>query len=398
MQTVIAEPREDKHAPRILGVGVAPSAGMRRGIIVDVEDAKDAIRFSFAEAQKNAGVTLRSVWVGLEGIGASVSSSKGIVAVSRADGEIVPEDVRRAIAAAETFMPRAQNKEILHLIPREFRVDQESGVSDPVGMHGVRLEADTLIIEYPAALLKNVLKCVEEAGARVENYVFSPLASAEILLSRRQKELGVMVLDIGGGTASFIVFDEGFPLHAGVLPIGGTQITNDLAIGLRTHVDIAERIKCVYGSCLPESFGKKEVIKLAEFIPQETALVARRELAEMVEARLGDIFELLQKELKKVNRKQLLPGGVILTGGSSLIPGLVELTKRELGLPVELGTVSLQEGYGVDSDMFPFLTTAFGIVAWADASLKGSVRGSLYDRARYFTSSNVMRWLKSFLP
>ncbi|MBI3442475.1 MAG: cell division protein FtsA [Candidatus Sungbacteria bacterium] len=395
IQTVIAEQRRGEDALHILGVGVAPSAGVRRGVIVNIEDATAAIRQSVEEARRAAGVPVRSVWLAVGDAHIAVSSSRGVIAVSRADQEISPEDVRRAIAAAETFIPRNANKEILHIIPRDFRVDHESGVKDPVGMHGVRLEVDTLIIECSTPFLKNLLKCMEGAGLKVEDYIFSPYAAAEVALTRRQKELGVMLVDIGGSTSSFIVFEEGVPIHAGVVPIGGSHITNDVAIGFRTHVDVAEQIKLVHASCLPDGILRKEQIKLADFMSEAQATHSRRELAEIVEARLQDLFELLQKELKKIDRTRLLPAGVVLVGGSALLPGLVELTREELGLPVELG--KLEHALVADENTALSLIPVLGVLEWG--SRRSERSGALWSpRLSRLNTNKVAKWLKSLLP
>lgn len=404
IQTVIAEQRRGEDALHVLGVGVAPSAGVRRGVIVNIEDATAAIHQSVAEASRAAGVPIRSVWLAVGDAHVTVSSSRGVVAVSRADQEISPEDVRRVIAAAETFIPKNANKEILHIIPRDFRVDHEGGVKDPVGMHGVRLEVDTLIIECSTPFLKNLLKCVEGAGLKVEDYIFSPYAAAEVALTKRQKELGVMLVDIGGSTSSFIVFEEGVPIHAGVVPVGGSHITNDVAIGFRTHIDIAEQIKLVHASCLPDDIPRKEQIKLADFVPESQtrpddpvgrASHSRRELAEIVEARLQDLFELLQKELKKIDRTRLLPAGVVLVGGSALLPGLVELTREELGLPVELG--KLEHAPLADEQTALSMVPVFGVLEWASRRSEGA--GSVWGpRLSRLNTGKIGKWLKSLLP
>ncbi len=402
VQTVVAERKKGEDGLRILGIGNAPSSGLRRGVVIDLEDAMASIRQSVEEARRAAGTSLRSVYLAVGGSHISVSSSRGVVAVSRADGEISPEDVRRAIAAAETFVPKNHNKEILHMIPRDFKVDHEAGIKDPVGMHGVRLEVDTLIIECSSPFLKNLFKCVEGAGLHIEDYIFSPLASAEVVLSKRQKELGVMLLDVGGGTASFLVFEEGVPIHAGVIPIGGNLITNDVAIGFRTHVDVAERVKVAYGSCLPHDTPKRDVVRLAEFLDTEYAsgsreeAYSRRELADIIEARLKDIFELLQKELKKIDRVELLPAGEVVVGGSSLLPGFVEMTKREMRLPVERGKP--QEFLGeINEDVAPSLATVLGTLKWASLRSQTTKYGWPGGVQR-FEDRAWARWLKSLLP
>ena len=397
VQAVIAEKRKGEENPRVLGVGVAPSRGVRRGVVVDCDDASSVIRTVMDDARKAAGVSARSVWLTVGGAHVSVSSSRGIIAVSRADGEISPEDVKRAIAAAETFIPKNPNREILHMIPRDFRVDSEAGIKDPIGMHGVRLEVDTLIVDCSRPFLKNLFKCVEGAGLKVVDYVFSPLAAAEAVLTKRQKELGVMLLDVGGGTASFMVFEEGVPIHAGVLPIGGGHITNDVAIGFRTDVDVAEKIKLVYGTCLSGELPRRENIRLAEFVEGESSLYSRRELAEIIEARLRDIFELLQKELRKINRVSLLPGGVVVVGGSSAIKGILDLTKREMKLPVSIGVP--QEFEAEDEEKASALAAALGLVRWAGA--REDAAGGLWLQGRKFgdfSGGKIVKWLKAFLP
>lgn len=404
--TVVAEKRKGDERLRILGIGIAPALGVRRGAVVDLEDAISSIRASVQEARRSSGYHIKSSWLAVGGSHVSVASSRGVVAVSRADGEISREDVRRAIAAAEAFIPKNANKEILHMIPRDFKVDHESGIKDPVGMHGIRLEADVLMIECSLPFLKNLFKCVEAAGVRIDDYVFGPLAASEAVLTKRQKELGVLLLDIGGGTASFMVFEEGVPIHAGVIPIGGKHITNDVAIGFRTHVDSAENIKVALGSCVPGEVPKRDTVRLVDFAPADipaavvsddhAGVYARRELAEIVEARLRDIFELVQKELKKINRTQLLPAGIILTGGSSLLPGIVELARREVKLPAETGVPYAFEET-VDKKAAPILATSLGLLQWADRQQHEKTLPWVSRFARR-TERTWLKWMKSLLP
>ncbi len=392
VQAAVAEHVSPEGNLRILGMGIVPSLGVRRGVLVDVDEASFAVHQSVTEASRAAGVPIRSLSVAVGGTRIAVSSSRGVIAVSRADGEVAFEDVRRAVAAAETFIPRNPNREILHMIPREFRVDQEDGVKDPVGMHGARLEVDTLIIECFSPMLKSIFGCVEQAGFRVSDYVFGPLAASEAVLTKRQKELGTMLLDIGGGTVNFIVFEEGVPIHAGVLSLGGDHITHDVAIGFRTQVDVAERIKTAYGSCLPEdSPRRKDVIRLAEFIPDAHETFTRRELSLIIEARLTDIFELAQKELKKINRKELLPGGIVLVGGGALLPGFPELTKEHLGLPVELGVPDLFS----EAEDAPSYATVLGTLKWAQQRLGAS---TWEERMLRIRKNPLTKWIRSFLP
>lgn len=396
IQTVVAEHKKGEDKLRILGIGSVPAAGIRRGMVVDFEEAMPALRRSVHEAQKSAGVPIRSVWLAVGGAYTAVSSSRGVVAVSRADQEISQEDVRRAIVAAGTFVAKSPNREVLHMIPRDFKVDNEAGIKDPVGMRGVRLEVDTLIIECSSSFLKNLFKCVEGAGLKVEDYVFSPLAAAEAVLSKRQKELGTMLLDMGGSTANFIVFEEGVPIHAGVILVGGNHITNDIAIGMRTQVDVAERVKLAYGSCLSAELSKRDNIRLAEFIEGEESSYSRRELAEIVEARLQDLYELVQKELRKIDKNQLLPGGVVLIGGSSLLPGIISMAKQEIKLPVDLGQ-PLGFYEALDEKVAPAFAAVFGVAKWADLQ-KQTKNMDWGGRVMRLGEMPWLRWLKSLLP
>src|SRR3989338_269473 len=301
ISTVIAEKTKDGSI-RILGIGQAPSFGMRRGAVADIDEVTSSLKRSIKEASRAANVPVTRATVSVGGTHINTFSSRGVVAISRADGEVTAEDVRRVLQAAESFVAKNPNREIVHIIPREFRIDSETGIKDPIGMVGIRVE--------------------------VEDVVFAPLASAEAVLSRRQKELGVMVLDIGGGTSDFALYEEGRLIHAGVLGWGGTHITNDIAIGLKTTVDVAEAVKLRYGYALPDTLPKKDVVKLAEFIEHDATTFPQRNLAEIIEARLIDIFELAHKELKRVDKDGLLPAGVVLIGGASRIPGILDLAKR----------------------------------------------------------------------
>lgn len=374
--------------PRLLGVGIAPAAGIRRGVVIDLEEATESIRKSLEEAAKEAGVLPKSAYVAVGGPHISITTSRGVIAVSRADGEISEEDVRRVLAAAESFIPKNPNREILHIVPREFRVDNEGGIKDPLGMNGVRLEVDALIVDTSVSSLKNLTKCIEAAGCRVVEFVFSPLASAEAVLSKRQRELGVILIDIGGGTTNFAVFEEGRLVHAGGFPYGALHITNDIAIVLRTSVDVAEQIKLRYGHALPEHVSKKETIRLSEFIEGDESAIPRKEIAEIIEARFSDIFELIGKELKKVNRNELLPAGVVLIGGGARIPSVVSIAKHELHLPAELGELKVFEEFIHERDR-QSLSTAVGLLQWS--KLRGDGEIAILAEIR---ESKMPLWLK----
>ena len=268
--------------------------------------------------------------VGGEHISSRVS--KGVVAVSRADSQVSEEDVDRAINAASAISIPS-NREVLHVLPRRFTVDSADSIKDPVGMHGVRLEVDALIVEDSTPFIKNLIKCVREAGLEEDGLLLTPLAAARSILTKRQKELGVLSLDLGGGTTGLTVYEEGDILHCAILPVGQMHVTNDIAIGLRVSIDVAEKIKLAYGTARVAEVKKSEIIDLAK-MGEAGGNVSRQEVAEIMEARLAEIFDLVNKELKKIDRVGFLPAGIVLTGGGAKIKGIVEFAKQRLKLPV----------------------------------------------------------------
>ncbi|OGZ32512.1 MAG: cell division protein FtsA [Candidatus Portnoybacteria bacterium RIFCSPLOWO2_12_FULL_39_9] len=399
IRTIIAKVRADQSKPQIIGVGQVPSFGLRKGLVIDIEEVAKSIRQAKEEAERAAGVQIRCVYVSVGGEHISSRVSKGVVAVSRADSQVSEEDVDRAINAASAIsIP--QNREILHVIPRNFILDEQKGIKDPVGMNGVRLEVDALIIEGSTPFIKNLIKCVSEAGLEIEGLVLASLASSRAVLSKRQKELGVLNLDLGGGTVDLTVFEEGDIIHSHVLPIGSSHITNDIAIGLRTTIDLAERVKLEYGSALTSEISKKENIDLSKLGLEEDGSVPRVQIAEIIEARLCEILELTNKELKKIDRQGLLPAGIVLLGGGSKIPGLVDLTKDTLKLPAQIGFPVELTGI-VDRVDDPAFATAVGLVLWGfDVQTKGNRRGiPLPDIPGISQTVNkIKNWFRDFLP
>ena len=327
VRVAVAKIREGM-PPQILGVGKAAATGMRKGVVVDIEETVKNIREAAQLAGRISGVPVEEPFVGIGGSHISCRQSRGVIAVSRADGEISEEDKVRAISAASAIS-LAPNREILHVLPRRFTVDGQDAIKDPVGMSGVRLEVDALIIEGATPFIKNLVKCVREADVEEAGLLLSCVADSNAVLTKRQKELGVLLLDLGGGTTSLAVYEEGDILHCQVLPVGSMHITNDLAIGLRTSIDTAEKIKPEYGSASPDSIGKKEMVDLVR-LGEAEGQVARLQVAEIIEARVNEILDLVNKELKRIDRAGLLPAGVVLVGGGAKLPGLVELTKKKL--------------------------------------------------------------------
>lgn len=394
--TVVAQKKEDL-LPQIIGVGFSRSSGIRGGVIVDINEARTSIAESIRAAERIIGFKINKAFVSIGGSHVATHPSRGVIAVSRADGEISFEDVERVINAAQTFsMPN--NREILHVIPREFIVDGEGGIKDPLGMRGVRLEANTLIISGASPYIKNLHRALGEVGIEAENIVLDTLASSRAVLTKRQKELGVVCIDIGGGTTGVTVHEEGDLLQSSILPVGGAHITNDLAIGLRVPVDIAESIKVEYGAAMTSEVSKRDLIDLSYIDPKESGTVLRKEVCEIIEARLSEIFDLANKELKKIGKEAFLPGGVVLIGGGAKTPHIVDLAKQKMRLPVQIGFPKEVEGI-VDRVDDPVYSTALGLVFWG-LETRGDAQDSFMPSIPSLNNSVrvVRKWFKAFLP
>lgn len=332
---VVGLQEEGSATPSIIGVGVAPTTGMRKGVVVDVEETVTSITAAVDEAERISGVTIDRATISIDGAHVASLNSKGTIAVGRADQEVAVEDLRRAEEAA-TAVQLAPNREILQVFPRSYNVDGQSNIKDPVGMNGVRLEVETHIITGASPAIKNLNRSIYQAGIDIEGQVLVPLAAARAVLTKRQKELGVALVDIGGGTTGIAVFEEGDVLYSSVLPVGAGHITNDLAIGLRTSIEVAEKIKLKYVNAHPGKTTSTEKIRIEELQADEV-VVSRRELNRIVGARLDEIMQMIKAELKKVGKEGMLPAGVVLTGGGAKMPGIAEMAKESLGLPVVIG-------------------------------------------------------------
>lgn len=323
-----------KEAEELMALGCqeAPSFGVRRGVVINPGGLSQVLRDHFLKINQEIK-KIDSLYLNIGGAHLFSMPSRGTVAVSRADQRISEEDVNRVLAAAQTFsLP--SNKEIFDVIPREFVVDGERGVKEPVGLKGVRLEVEVLALGAFSPYLKNLTEAILDSGMQILDRIPSAVASARACLTEKQKELGVAILDIGAGTSDLAVFEEGELIHLAVLPIGSANITNDIAIGLKTDIDIAERIKTEFGSCFLRGGTKKEKIKLED---RETLTFSQKELTNIVGARIYEIFREINKELKKISKDKFLPAGIVLTGGGSKLPGIAELAKKEFRLPAKLG-------------------------------------------------------------
>ena len=347
----------------IIGIGKSQNNGIRKGIIVDVEETVSAISSSLEEAERMAGVPLQSAVVGISGPFIECEQSRGVIAVSRQDGEISEEDVIRVVEAAKAI-PSRPNREVLHVIPISFIVDGTEVVKDPIGMTGIRLEVVANIISASSNAIKSLTRSVRQAGLEIADLVFSPLGTAKVLLSSRQMDIGVMLVDIGANTTSYAVFEEGELITCGVVPVGSTHITNDIAIGLRTNIDLAELIKLKYGYALADKIGEKEEIDLSKLDKNETERVNMKYIAEIIEARLNEIFLIIQDNLVKVNCNTSLPAGIVITGGGSKIEGVVELTKETMRLPAQIGKPGVEISGLIDKLSDPIYSTTIGLMIW----------------------------------
>ena len=333
---IVAEPEEDGEGIRIVGVGTAPSDGLKRGVVVNLEKTTRSIQYAVQEAERMSGRTIRSVFTGIAGDHIRGINSRGVIAVSRKDAEIRPHDLERVIEAAKAVAIPA-DREILHVLPQEFIVDDQDGIRDPVGMSGVRLEAEVHIITGAASACRNVIRAAERAGLEVEELVLEPLASADAVLTQDERDLGVALLDIGGGTTDVAIFYEGSVRHTAVIGLGGSNVTNDLAIGLRTPVERAEQLKLQSGCALTSMVRPQEVVQVPSVGGRSDREVSRHMLAMMIEPRIEEIFELSKKEIRTNHIADLLGAGVVLTGGASSLMGMPELAEQVFDLPVRRG-------------------------------------------------------------
>jgi len=355
---------------QILGVAEVPAEGIHKGMISNIEDVVSSISACLEKIERLIGVPVDSVWLGISGLHIMSQTSKGVVVVAKVDSEITRDDIERAVGAARTISTPL-NYEVIHVLPKMFNVDGQAGIKDPIGMTGVRLEVDAEIILGMSSQIKNFTKSVYRAGLEIEDVVLSILATVDAVITTRQKELGVVVVNLGGSTTSLAVFEEGNLIHTAVLPLGAENVTNDIAIGLKVPIEIAERVKIEYGDCFVESIAKKEEIDLYDLGTAKHEVFKRYFLGEIIEARMEEIMLKVDQELKKIQRSGLLPAGIIFTGGGAKIPGLVELSKKVMRLPSALGyPLNIASVTEKINDLG--FSTAIGLVKWGSHNLAGT--------------------------
>jgi cell division protein FtsA len=375
----------------LIGYGVVPCSGLRKGVVVNIDATVDAIRAAADEAERSSGVRIGSAVVGVAGAHIRGLNSHGIVAVR--GGEVGSRDLDRVIDAARA-VAIPLDRQVLHILPQQFAVDDQEGVRDPIGMAGVRLEARIHLVTAAQSYGQNLGKCCERAGITPAEMMFEPLASADAALFPEERELGVALIDIGGGTTDIIVFHNGAVMHTAVLPIGGNHLTGDVAAGLRTPMSEAERLKISYGIATNLVVGRDEMVQVPGVGGREPRLIQRRLLGEIIEPRMEEIFVMAQRELVRSGVADSLASGVVLVGGTSLLEGTQELAERIFNLPVRRGLpINLKDM--PEQLMKPMYTTAAGLLLHTAAGRAGSnglARFGRWGRLR----SRVTDWVRDF--
>ena len=393
VEAIIAEV-DSSRQPKIVGAGSAPSTGLKKGVVVNLEKTVQAIKKAVSEAERMSGVSVKSAYVGVGGEHIRSVNSRGVVAVSRADNEITSKDVDRVLEAAQA-VSIPSNKEIIHVISQEYIVEDQAGIKDPIGMSGVRLEAEVHIVTAAITTVQNLVTCVKRAGITVRNLVLEPLASSMSVLKPDEQELGCVMLDMGGGTTDVAVFFEGSIRHSAVIALGGNNITSDVAIGLRTPIRNAEEIKINHGCALNSLVDEDESLEVMGPGGRPPREVSRKLLASVIEPRVEELFELALREIKRTDYVHLLAAGIVLTGGSSLMPGMQELAENVFNLPVRLGVPEKMEGLQ-DQVEGPSYATGTGLILWGMGELSGTVHSKAISGERYGSRfiEKVKHWFK----
>ena len=391
----------------VIGVSSVPSQGIKKGVVVDIDEAVEAIAHSLEGAERMAGYAVSSAFISVNGKHISSLNSHGVVAVAHQDGEIVESDVMRVTEAAQAISIPS-SREIIHVIPRGFIVDNQDGIRDPVGMSGIRLEVETDIISGGATVMRNLVKCVQRVGVEPEELVFSGVAASEAVLSDTEKELGTVLIDLGGGTTSVVVFLGGSPGYSTVLPVGGQNITNDLAVGLRVSLEDAENIKIRLSEKVrppvhpEESEEKKKERKTDEIditdLGLERTSVSKKLVENIVEARISEIFKMVGREIKGSEFAEKLPAGVVLTGGGAETLGAEKVARKVLGLPLRIGYPRGVTGL-IDEIGSPAYAASVGLVLYgAYLEHQGGLSKVISKEKLGGIFRRILEWVKSFLP
>ena len=374
----------------IIGIGSSPSEGLRRGVVVNIDSTVEAIKKAVEEAEKISGNQIRSVYVGIAGGHIKGQNSLGIIAVK--GREVDEEDVQRAVEASKAIAIPL-DREILHTLPQSYIVDDQDGIRDPIGMSGVRLEAKVHIVTGASASIQNIAKSVSRVGLDIEEIVLEQLASSEAVLSGDEKDLGVAMLDIGGGTTDIAVFSEGSIKHTAVLPVGGNYVTSDIATGLRTPAGEAEKLKIKYGCAYSPLIPKDEAIEVPSVGGREPREVSRQILGRIIEPRMEEILSLAQKEIVRSGYEELMAAGVVLTGGASIMEGAPELAEHVFNLPVRRGQPT---GIGGLTDIVnsPMYATGVGLVLYGIKHVSRDYKRDGGSLGKWF--QGIKKWFIEF--
>ncbi len=383
---------------QIIGAAETKSEGITRGSISSIEDTVSSISETIEKCQRMTGIHIDKMVVGVNGTNLKTVNSKGVVAVAKANTQVDESDIFRAIELAETTST-LPNYEVIHTLPTAYHLDDQKDIKDPVGMSGVRLEVDTQVIMALTSHIKNLNKCIYRTGVDIEDIVFSILATAEAILTKKQKELGVGVINIGEATTSLAVFEDGDILHTAVLPIGAGHVTNDLAIGLKTSVNTAEAVKIDHAQAISDGISKRKEVDLHKYSDEEKkgSYVYKKDIAEIASARMEEIFKMVNEELIKIDRNGKLPSGLVLTGGGSKLLMIIDLAKKVFSLPVFIG-IPKEDFFTIDKLNDPEYTTALGLVIWGDNYIIDNKNFLANFSAIKKTTEKMSHWFKNLLP
>ncbi len=377
----------------IIGIGTSPSKGLRKGVVTNIESTVESIKKAVEEAELMAGVEINSVYAGIAGGHIKSFNSRGVIAIK--NKEVTHADINRVIDAARA-VAIPLDREVLHVIPQEFIIDEQDGIKEPLGMSGVRLEAEVHIVTGAVTSAQNIIKSVNRAGLHVIDIILQPIASSEAVLTSDEKELGVAVVDIGGGTTDIATFVNGSLWHTAVLGIGGNHLTNDVAVGLRTPASEAEKIKVKYGCALTSLVKEDETIEVPSVGGRPPRIVSRQVLSEIIEPRAEEIFSLVQRELKKTGYEELVASGAVITGGAAIMEGMTEVAERVMDMPVRRGMPSNIGGL-VDVVSNPMFATGVGLILYAVKDHEKKEVKKFADKASFNNVFSKMKsWVKEF--
>lgn len=378
----------------IIGMGKSESHGLEKGVVVDIGRTMASIRKSVEEAENMADVKIDSVYVGIAGKHISSINNSGTVSINRPDRIITEEDVRRVVETAQAIQIPPES-EMIHVIPRQYIVDGQDGITDPVGMTGTRLEVDVHIVTGSITAVHNLVRCVESLGIGIQQIVLEPIASSLAVLSSAEKELGVILMDIGGGTTDISVFRGGDIWFSKVIPIAGEHITNDITVGLQTPIEEAELVKKMHGTALVDSVGEEEKIEVATIGGDEKKQVSKKRLAKIIEPRVEELLDLGMQEVEDAGYRDLVPAGLVLTGGCSLLDGLTEFASQRYDIPVRRGKIP-QGIHGLrDIVESPIYATSIGLLRYA-VETKDFKKPEFSDRKRESIVSKLFSWFNRF--